>query len=97
MEIIEKTTITLPPNKPLKVIIPIEEIKIPSKNIENAEKQLQQTIQNDRNKGKRNAILYKIKDTNLYYSRILLTLEKVGRLKRNILIKPNTLFKITPR
>jgi len=91
----KKTTTILPPNKPLKVIIPIEEIKIPSKNIKNAEEQLKQTIQ--KYEGKRNPILYKIKDTNLYYSRSQVPLKKVGRLKRDILIKPNTLFKIIPR
>jgi len=91
----KKTKMTIPSNTQLKVVVPIKELKIPSKQIENITKQLNNIIERD--SGKPNPRLYKIKDTDLYYTRSTLNLENTKLLGRDISIDSNTLFKVTPR
>lgn len=91
----KKTDITLPSNSKLKVVVPIKDLKIPSKQLESIVKQLNDIIEKD--SGKRNPRLYKIKGSDLYYSRSALNLENSRLLGRDISIEPNTLFKVTPR
>lgn len=89
------TTITVPKNTELKVVVPIKNLRIPRrKNPENVIKTLDGIVEKDN--GKRNPRLYKIKGSDLYYSRSQLNPDN-STLPRGIKIEPNTLFKVTEK
>ena len=89
------TTITVPKNTELKVVVPIKNLRIPRrKNPEKVIKTLNSIVEKD--SGKRNPRLYKISDLDLYYSRSEFSKDN-STLPRGIKIEPNTLFKVTER